>query len=101
MSTMRFLAAAACAASLCQLTSCGGGGGKVEAVNPTVAEMDNLDVQWGLSPRRSRGAPRRVYRYQPGSSGAALPPRETVDAPPPATLSTEPPAARADINSLR
>lgn len=112
MSFLRFLAGAACAAAVFSLSSCSAGGGTVNAVNPTVAEMDRMDVQWGLTPRKSRGAPRRSYQYQAGSANAPLresapaadvpPARETVIGPPPAALVPEPvqpdPAA---IKSLR
>lgn len=103
MSFLRFLACAACAAALFNLTSCAGGHGPINAVNPTVAEMDRLDVQWGLAPRKSRGAPRRSYQYQssradtglrsssPAAPAEALPPpRETLNTPPPAGLVPEP-----------
>jgi hypothetical protein len=81
------------------LVSCGTGG-RVDAVNPTVAEMDRLDVQWGLPQRKSRGAPRRTYQYtapSPSYGGAptpsysmpaeapppTAPPRETIQGLPP------------------
>lgn len=82
------------------LASCQGGG-QVDVSNPTVAELDRLDTQWGLPPRTSRGAPKRSYQYSsPTSSASApstsapasVPPRETLHTPPPAgaTLSLDP-----------
>jgi hypothetical protein len=81
------------------LVSCGSGT-RADSINPTVAEMDRLDVQWGLSQRKSRGAPRRTYQYTapaasystapaPGYSmpsetpPPAAPPRETINGLPP------------------
>ena len=107
MSLSRIIAVAAFALVSINLTSCGTG--PAHATNPTVAEMDRLDVQWGLSPRRSRGAPRRTYQYQAPASGysaprtsEALPPaRETISAPPPANVAPTPELDPATINSLR
>jgi len=100
----RFFPALASAALLVNLTSCQFGGGRIEAVNPTVAEMDALDVQWGLPPRKSRGGPRRSYRFVEPSSSAggapasaaeapAVPARERVSGAPPVSLNPEPPAS--------
>lgn len=89
------------------------GGGRIDARNPTVSEMDSLDSQWGLSPRKSRGGPRRTYQYvEPTSTSAAsmapapaapasLPSRETVNMPPPATISPQPQVDPATVNRLR
>ena len=41
----------------CILSSCGTTG---DAVNPTISEMDKLDLKWGLPARQSRGTPRRT-----------------------------------------
>ncbi|MEQ1749115.1 MAG: hypothetical protein ABL974_06805 [Prosthecobacter sp.] len=74
-------------------------------MNPTVAEMDALDVKWGMTPRKSRGGPRRNFQFvEPSGSGAAtateaapaadIPARETVrGTPPPVSLNPEPPAS--------
>ena len=107
MTFLRFLPTLACVAMLSSLTSCQFGGGKVEAVNPTVAELDALDVQWGLPPRKSRGGPRRTFQFvepSPGSAApasnapasapaATVPARETVRGAPPVSLNPEPPAS--------
>lgn len=91
------------AAALLSFASCSGFS-RVDATNPTVAELDSLDVQWGLQPRKSRGAPKRSYRYSaptnssyqapsaPAPSAApSVAPRETVDGPPPSqTLQLDP-----------
>ena len=102
MSLLRPLSAIVCALSLLSLNSCSLGGGKVDVVNPTVAEMDALDVQWGLEPRKSKGGPRRTFQYvdqgTSTSGGAAAPAavtppaRENVNVPPP-VIETAPPAA--------
>lgn len=107
----RFLAAAACAAFALTLPSCAGSG-RIDATNPTVSDMDRLDVEWGLPPRKSRGAPKRTFQYRDErssyseSSGAAAseapPARETVNAPPPsAPTPPEPQLDPGRINSLR
>lgn len=87
MSLSRLFATAGVAALLpLSFTSCGtGGDGPIAAEFPTVSQMDQLDVQWGLPPRKSRGGPRRSYQYTvpPGGAGAGAPVRETVSGPPP------------------
>jgi hypothetical protein len=102
MSLLRPLFIFTCAFSFLSLTSCNLGGGKVDVVNPTVAEMDALDVQWGLTPRKSKGGPRRTFQYmdqatssQSAPAAAAVPPpaRENVTIPPPQVIETAPPAA--------
>jgi hypothetical protein len=103
MTFSRFFPALACAVMLVNLTSCQFGGGRVEATNPTVAEMDALDVQWGLPPRKSRGGPRRSYQFvEPTNAPAAaasaaeapaVPARERVTGLPPVSLNPEPPAS--------
>jgi len=83
--------------------------GRVDANNPTVAELDRLDTQWGLAPRKSRGAPKRTYQYSapatdynspvsPASS-TPIPPRESVNTP--ALTPPTPQLDPAAINSLR
>lgn len=95
MSSTRLLLAFA---ALLSFASCSGTG-RVDANYPTVAELDRLDTQWGLQPRRSRGAPKRTYQYSapnpsysnaPAASAPAAPPRETVNTPPPASAAPAP-----------
>lgn len=105
MSSLRTLLAAS--AALC-FVSCAGTG-RVDVVNPTTAELDRLDTQWGLQPRKSRGAPKRTYQYSaptpsysapaPAAAPAMIPPRETVDSLPPAAAPA--PVDPATINRLR
>lgn len=95
--------------ALFSLTSCEiFGGSQIAAVNPTVDQLDSLDQQWGLSPRKSRGGPRRNFQYieptagSPASPSAAtaapsLPARETISGLPPVSLNPEPPAASAPV----
>jgi hypothetical protein len=112
MSFSRILFTFVSLVSLTALTSCGLlGRGEISAVNPTVDQMDSLDQQWGLTPRKSRGGPRRNFQYvEPTTgSGAArspaaaastevpIPARETVSGPPPVSLNPEPPAASAPV----
>ena len=104
MSLLRSLLLLACASSLLGLSSCTLSG-SADAVNPTVAELDRLDVQWGLEARKSKGGPRRVYQYAdsgdapsaaaPAPNVTTPPARETVNAAPPPTIAPEPPAAPA------
>ncbi len=104
MSLSRLLPLLACITSLGLLTSCQFGE-SADAVNPTVAQMDALDVRWGLPPRKSKGGPRRVFQYidngsrtSAGSAApstpAEAPARETVNTPPPAAAA---PAAPAQV----
>lgn len=93
MSLLRLTLLLACATSLTLLSSCQFGE-SADALNPTVAEMDSLDLQWGLPARKSKGGPRRTYQYLDGAASAAAstpsqapavpPARETVNSPPPA-----------------
>lgn len=90
------------------LASCGTGG-RVDVSNPTVSELDRLDTQWGLQPRKSRGAPKRTYQYSAPTSGynapatpassTPIPARETINAEPPSTPT--PQLDPAAVNSLR
>lgn len=103
----RLSAITACAAFVLGLSSCGSTG-SIDVENPTVSQMDQMDVQWGLSPRRSRGAPKRSFQYRderssysaPSASSEA-PARETVEGAPPAASAPEPQLDPARINSLR
>jgi len=86
------------------ITSCGIGSGAISAQYPTVAEMDRLDTQWGLPPRKSRGGPRRSYQVPSGAAQPAAgatapldlvpPARETTNAPAPAAATPAPPPIR-------
>ncbi|MES2597390.1 MAG: hypothetical protein V4662_18720 [Verrucomicrobiota bacterium] len=100
MSLSRLLPVLVCASSVLSLSSCGIGS-RVDVTNPTIAQMDSLDVQWGLAPRKSKGGPRRNYQYMDTGSGggaaaaaapAGSPARETVSGPAPAASA---PAAAA------
>lgn len=106
MSLSRILTAAS---AVLILASCQGSG-RVDASYPTVTELDSLDAQWGLSPRQSRGAPKRSYQYSApkptyGAPAAAAPavqmmqPRETQFSPPPDAPT--PQLDPAAVNSLR
>lgn len=46
------------ALSLFQLCSCAT---DADVKHPTVAQQDQLDVQWGLPPRQSKGGAKRLY----------------------------------------
>ena len=105
MSFSRLLIAAS---AVLILASCQGTG-SVDASYPTVSELDRLDTQWGMTPRKSRGAPKRTFQYSApsptynapsaSSAPAPVPTRETVNMPPPGV-----PAPQLDpaaINSLR
>jgi hypothetical protein len=69
---MKFLSLfSAAVLALLFLPSCGSGPGRVDARNPTISQMDDLDVQWGLPRRTSRGTPKRLYPTLPGESAPA------------------------------
>ena len=63
----------------CALSSCSSSG-PVDVRYPTVQQMDDLDVQWGLPRRKSRGTPTRSYAYD-SSTGAAAPVSSAPQAP--------------------
>lgn len=102
MTLSRLLPVFVCLVMAVSLTSCQFDG-KVDARNPTVEELDALDLQWGLTPRKSRGGPRRTFQYvEPSPSAAAPaaaapavtpPARETMNTVPPASFNPEPPAS--------
>lgn len=75
------------------LSSCGTSG---DVMNPTISQMDKLDVQWGLPPRQSKGVPRRnnapqeLLNTAPPSNSA--PPPSAYNAPAPAPLPQQPAA---------
>jgi hypothetical protein len=65
---------AAIAIGACGLTSCETSG-SADVKYPTVQQMDDMDVQWGLSRRKPRGTPSRSLVYDqaagvPSSGGA-------------------------------
>lgn len=69
-----FLFFAAFAVGACGLTSCVTSG-SADVKFPTVQQMDDTDVQWGLSRRKPRGTPSRSLVYDqaasvPSSGGA-------------------------------
>jgi len=107
MSFQRFIPVILCVAMTLSLTSCDIlMGRKIDVVNPTVEEMDQLDTQWGLTTRKSRGGPRRNFQYveptktsgaRMSQEGAApeIPARETVNGAPQVSLDPEAPATSA------
>lgn len=110
MSFSRILFSFASLLTAVSLTSCELlGNREIAAVNPTVDQLDSLDQQWGLAPRKSRGGPRRNFQYvEPATGGAtrsaaasapaaSIPARETVSGLPPVSLNPEPPAASAPV----
>lgn len=52
--------------TLCGLASCSSG--KVDVRYPTAQQLDDLDVQWGLPRRVSRGNPSRTYTHNPATA---------------------------------
>ena len=82
----RLLLSALCLLLQASLSSCFFNREKADATYPTVAEMDALDLQWGLPKRKTKGGPRRMFQYyEPKSGGAA-------GTPVPSMISPEPPA---------
>jgi hypothetical protein len=61
--TIRHLFRASALAAACLiLSNCETGpSGPVDITNPTIDQMDSLDVQWGLPKRVSKGAPKRYF----------------------------------------
>lgn len=110
MSFSRILYTFASLLTLISMTSCGLiGGNEIAVTNPTVEQLDSLDQQWGLQPRKSRGGPRRNFQYVEPTGGStatpvsastpavSIPARETVSGLPPVSLNPEPPAASAPV----
>lgn len=93
-----FLGTTLCLAQLCSCTT------EADVKHPTVAQQDQLDVQWGLPPRQSKGGAKRLYATPENIN---LPPSapEAAAGTPPATLPTTPvpagsaPAAPVDGNA--
>lgn len=110
---MKFLSLfSAAILALVFLPSCGSGPGHVDARNPTISQMDNLDVQWGLPRRTTRGTPKRLYPTLPGESTPAsdgavaptLPPAQPAAAASPAPAAQPQAPVTVDpsvINKLR
>jgi hypothetical protein len=90
MSILRTALAASAVFALCQ---CETPLGQIDARNPSVSEQDALDVQWGLTPRKSRGSPRRMAMPSAASSTAAAEPAPAAAAPAAAAASEPAPAA--------
>jgi len=65
-----------------QLSSCTTA---VDVKHPTVAQQDQLDVQWGLAPRQSKGGAKRLYAAPDG-----LPAQDPAQSGAPQTLPTTP-----------
>lgn len=90
------------------LSSCSASG---DAVNPTISEMDRLDVKWGLPPRQSRGTPHRTVPVTsdrmnmpasdptpaPAPAPVAAPQNAPAAAPQPVPITVDP----SKINTLR
>ena len=49
---------------------------------PTVQQLDDLDVQWGLPRRVSKGGPSRTYSYDPAADNARRSPSGSMPAVP-------------------
>ncbi len=70
MSLQRFFALGALVLTAFTLTSCGTSSTPIEAVNPTIDQMDDLDVRWGL-PRRTQRSGASARRFSADSGGAS------------------------------
>jgi hypothetical protein len=81
--------------ALTLLPSCGTGPGRIDARNPSISQMDELDVQWGLPRRTSRGTPKRLYPTLPGETavGASASAAPLSASPSAAPTTTSAPAA--------
>jgi hypothetical protein len=81
--------------ALTLLPSCGSGPGRIDARNPSISQMDELDVQWGLPRRTSRGTPKRLYPTLPGETavGASASAAPLSASPSAAPTTTSAPAA--------
>lgn len=58
------------AVAACGLTSCGSSGA-IDLKYPTVQQMDDMDVQWGLPKRKPRGTPSRNLVYDQATAAPA------------------------------
>ena len=52
--------------------------GRSDVKHPTIAEQDQMDVQWGLTPRQTKGGAKRLM---PTVENMNLPPNQPVSAP--------------------
>lgn len=85
MSLQRFFALGALVLTAFTLTSCGTSSTAVEAVNPTIDQMDDLDVRWGLPRRTARaGASARRFSSDSGTASTKSESKEG-ETPPPAS----------------
>lgn len=99
------------AAAACFLLANCASDGRVDLRNPTQAELDAADIQWGLQPRKSKGPGKRTFQYPVDSTGAPAGGAEVVaqPAPPPVEQSApapqQPPTPQLDpgidVNKLR
>jgi hypothetical protein len=85
--------------ALTLLPNCGSGPGHIDARNPSISQMDELDVQWGLPRRTSRGTPKRLYPTLPGetavgASASAAPVSAAAPSAAPAATSAPAPAVQ-------
>jgi len=67
-----------------QLSSCTTA---VDVKHPTVAQQDQMDVQWGLAPRQPKGGAKRLYAAP--DNGGLIPP-DAAQPGAPQTLPTTP-----------
>jgi hypothetical protein len=63
----------------------------VDVRHPTVQQMDDLDVQWGLPKRKPRGTPSRSYNYDGGVAPIQAPVNAASVAPPTVPALPDPP----------
>jgi hypothetical protein len=86
------------------LSSCSMSG---DAVNPTITEMDRLDVKWGLEPRKTKGStarkslPTQTQLNMPPPEQPAYNPAPAPSAPAPAPQPTPITVDPSKINTLR
>lgn len=96
MSLQRFFALGALVLTAFTLTSCGTSSTAVEAVNPTIDQMDDLDVRWGL-PRRTARAGASARRFS-SDSGTASTKSESKESKESKEGETPPPASKPQGN---
>ncbi len=106
MMNLKLLQAAALIALLgAPLTSCESSS-RIDATNPTVSQMDALDVQWGLPKRTSRGGVRR-FEASPSAVPTTLAPArqpaviQPTEPAPQAAPAVTPPAQTIDPNVIK
>jgi hypothetical protein len=91
----------------CALVSCGH---NADLKYPTVAQADDMDVQWGLPKRKARGGPKQYfqsntaaaaaagYSGQPEAPPAAAPAASAAPAPAPAAPAPAQPSVNVPVN---